>query len=501
MKKDPKQGGVKDVYFSPDRSYVVAFFRKTLKQNGIDRLEKLVGVYREGIFNKQGGEYWKNLFCWPEKIVMHDNKTGIVVPVYHPNFFFPANTPLGGAEKEGKWFTSAKNFNRFVPESEKGSLLSFLRICINLSRAVRRLHAAGLAHSDLSYKNCLVDPTTGDACIIDIDGLVVPGLFPPEVLGTPDFMAPEVVETMKLCSQAPDSQAPDSKDPYLMDHAVKVPYAKDPDRKLPCRQTDQHALAVLIYQYLFHRHPLRGSKVHSQETEEQERLEMGELALFIENPYDSSNNYKIQKNDKDFLPWIDTKKLPYTIMGPYLKTLFEKAFIDGLHNPANRPSADDWEEALIKTADLIQPCLNKSCVKKWYVFDNSTRPVCPYCGTKFKGQLPVFDFYSSRDGKKFLPDNHRLMIYNNQYLYPWHVWRNIFPNEKLAENDKKPVAYFSFFKNNWIMVNQQLDSLINLSDNKTPIAKGKAVTLTDGLQLQLSTEPAGRLVNVSLVQA
>ena len=26
----PKQGGVKDVYFSPDRKYVVAFFRETL---------------------------------------------------------------------------------------------------------------------------------------------------------------------------------------------------------------------------------------------------------------------------------------------------------------------------------------------------------------------------------------------------------------------------------------------------------------------------------------
>jgi tRNA A-37 threonylcarbamoyl transferase component Bud32 len=27
-----------------------------------------------------------------------------------------------------------------------------------IARAVRRMHAAGLAHSDLSYKNILIDP-------------------------------------------------------------------------------------------------------------------------------------------------------------------------------------------------------------------------------------------------------------------------------------------------------------------------------------------------------
>ena len=91
-----------------------------------------------------------------------------------------------------------------------------------ISRAVRRLHAASLAHSDLSYKNVLVDPTSGRACIIDIDGLVVPGKFPPDVVGTPDFVAPEVIETQ---------------------HLDKT----DPNRKLPSVATDHHALAVLIY--------------------------------------------------------------------------------------------------------------------------------------------------------------------------------------------------------------------------------------------------------------
>ncbi|UQZ90237.1 kinase [Deltaproteobacteria bacterium Smac51] len=473
--QNPKQGGVKDVYFDPNHQYAVAFFRKPLGAAGKDRIERLVGQYRQGIFEQAGADYWQNLFRWPEKIVEYDGRTGIVVPFYQPEFFFGDQTSLDGVEKDGKWFASGKNFNRFVPPEEKGSLLGYLRICLNLSRAVRRLHAAGLAHSDLSYKNCLVDPSTGGACIIDIDGLVVPGLFPPDVVGTPDFIAPEVVATLDL----PMS---------------------DPNRRHPRRETDQHALAVLIYQYLLHRHPLRGGKIHSSDTDVQDRLEMGEKALFIENPHDQSNRYIVQKGDKDFLPWVDTNKLPYTIMGPYLKALFDQAFIEGLHDPCRRPTADNWEDALIKTCDLVQPCLNENCVKGWYVFDNSTRPVCPYCGTPFRGQLPVLDFYSSRNGTDFRPDQHRLMVYHNQYLYRWHADRSVFPNERLTEADKKPVGYFVFHQNRWIFINQTLTGLMDVS-NQRHVGPGEYVELKDGVQLLLSPEKTGRLAHVSLVEA
>lgn len=476
IKKDPMQGGVKDVYFSPKKDYVVAFFRKKLDIQGKERLERLVGKYREGIFGQQGSDFWRDLYRWPEKIVEHGGLTGIVVPTYQSKFFFGRDTDRDGAEKEGKWFASAKNFNKYVPPGDKGDLLGFIRICINLSRAVRRLHAAGLAHSDLSYKNCLVDPASGSACIIDIDGLVVPNLFPPDVLGTPDFIAPEVVATSRLNKT-------------------------DPGRKFPCRETDQHALAVLIYQYLFHRHPLRGKKVHSQDSVEQEFLEMGERALFIEHPTDHSNRFVIQPNDKDFLPWVDTQKLPFTLMGPYLKELFLQSFVNGLHSPQERPSADDWEEALVKTSDLLQLCPNSSCVKGWYIFDPIAKTSkCPYCGTSVKGQVPVLDFYSSHDGTNFRRENRRLVVFSGQYLYLWHVMRNMFPNEKLTEADKKAVGYFSFFKNKWVFVNQTLNSLFLIqNDNRKPIQIGSSVDLIDGSQLLLSTEKDGRIASVSLV--
>jgi serine/threonine protein kinase len=471
-KRDPMYGGLKDVYFTSDRRNVVAFYRKPLDIISLERLEKLVGTYRDGIFNREGGDYWRELFRWPQRLVKDGDLVGLVAPAYQECFFFGSDTNLSGVEKDGKWFTSAKNFNRFLPAGDKGNLLSYLRICFKLSQAVRRLHAAGLAHSDLSYKNCLADPASGSACIIDIDGLVVPGLFPPDVVGTTDFIAPEVVMTMGLDRH-------------------------DPNRKLPCRETDQHALSVLIYLYLFRRHPLRGSRVLSLDSIVQEVLEMGKMALFIEDPNDSSNRYKVKEDDEQCLPWVDTEKLPYTIMGPHLVELFNRAFIDGLHHPSDRPSADDWEVALVKTMDLLQPCLNPQCVMGWYVFANTRKPVCPYCGTPFKGKLPMLDFYSTRDGGSYLRDNHRLMVYKDQYIYPWHVEKGIFPNEKLLDKDKKPVGYFSVKRGEWLFVNQTLDDMLDV-DNQLPIPRGKYVKLKNGQNILLKKGPAGRLARVTL---
>lgn len=477
VNKDPVQGGVKDVYFSPDKSYVVAFFRKKLDLPGRERIEKIVGKYRTQIFEEVGGDYWRNIFCWPEKLVEHEGRSGIVVPAYQKCFFFSSGA-LEGAEKEGKWFASAKNFNHSVPPEEQGDLTKFIHICLNLSRGVRRLHAAGLAHSDLSYKNCLVDPKDGKACIIDVDGLVVPGLYPPDVVGTPDFIAPEVVATFNL---------------------------EKSQRKLPCRATDLHALAVLIYQYLFHRHPLRGRKVWSQEDDVQERLEMGEKALFIENPNDRSNSFDDRDKDdmKRLQPWCDVAKLPYTSMGPYLKEMFEKAFIEGLHNPSARPSANDWEDAILKTADLIQTCSNPNCVNKYFVYNNQARPACPCCGARYTEKFPIFDFYITLNGVDYRPENRRMVIFNGQSLYQWHVDRQVVSNEKLAAEQQKRVGYFQLHKGNWLLCNQTApDMVLVVEDGKRvnrPIQPGGYVVLKEGQQILLKKGTSGRFVNVKFV--
>lgn len=474
-------GGMKNVFFSADRRHVVGWYRKKPDASAMERLRTITGVYRQRIFSQEGGAYWEGLFCWPSHLIEAQGLVGVVMPAYQPHFFFSHGSKnndflgLKGREKEGKWFASANHQQKHLDPRERGTWLSYLTICIKIARAVKRLHMAGLAHSDLSYKNVLVDPAGGNVCLIDLDTLVVPGKFPPDVAGTPDFIAPEVLSTIKL----PSGSA---------------------DKCLPCIETDRHALAVLVYMYLLYRHPLRGRKVHDGDAQRDEELSMGEKALFVEHPDDSSNRPDPSSVKPGFLPFADAGRIPYTVCGPYLKEIFDRAFITGLHQPAQRPSADDMERALVKTVDLIQPCANPACDQKWFVFDNTTRPRCPFCGTAVSGPLPMLNLYSSRGEGKFLPDNHRLMVYTNQYLYPWHVSRLVFPNERLTPEQRRPAGYFVFHDGRWMLVNQTLPGLRDVTrpGDHQPIPPGSSIVLENDQRLLLSPEDGGRLAHVMM---
>lgn len=482
---EPMRGGMKDVYFSPDKSYVVAFYRTKLDFNAKERVVLITTKYKDDFFNKAGGDFWKTLYCWPYDIVEKDGLTGIIVPAYDKRFFFKQgyanNDILKGKEKEGKWFASAKfrvgTSKTKLDNSELGHWLNYFQVCVNISRGVKRLHSAGLAHSDLSYKNVLIDPTNGaSANIIDIDGLVVPGKFAPDVIGTADFIAPEVLATK---------------------HLNKT----DPNRKLPNRHTDLHALAVLIYMYLLYRHPLRGGNYFGQIDEvDEENFLMGSKALFVEHPTDSNNrNFKREYGDnlEKFKPWTDLVKTPYTITGPYLKELFDQAFIKGLHNPIERPTADAWEQALIKTNDLKLECSNKQCEQKWFIFNNTNNTICPFCNTKYNNTIPVLDLFYQFKPNIWKPENQRLVVYNNSTLHQWHTNRNLIRNEKLTDQDKVSEGYFAFHNSKWVFVNQKLTSLKDVTEDKI-ILIGSMVEITNGKKLLFSNEEGGRVVIITI---
>ncbi len=449
------EGGMKVVHFTPDRKSVVCFFKDVgvgADPQRLPRLQNIVGKYNPTTDSKTG-PYWKDLFCWPTAIVVKP-RLGVVAPTYAGNFFF-ASGPFKGKEKQATWFTSPK-LRRMLPAAERGTWLAYLQICIRLARAVRRMHNAGLAHSDLSNKNVLVDPSSGAAVIIDVDSLVVPQVHPPDVLGTPGYIAPEVLGTSKL-------------------------ELTDPQRILPSRRTDQHALAVLIYQYLLGRHPLRGPRVNStQSAEEDERMSMGERALWIENPTDTANR---------------PAKLgvSYKVLGPYLAPLVERAFVNGLHHPAERPGADEWERALVKTTDLLLPCANSACPGGWFVLGEGA-PRCPWCRTLKAGPFPVLNFYRAGKTGQFLAERHRLAVWHHARLYPWHVFDNHFAGEGA---DRTPQAYFARQSGGWWLMNQGREAMSVIGAGQIPVGGG--IELKDGQQIQLSKAQHGRLAVVQMV--
>ncbi len=451
------EGGMKTVYFTADRQSVLCFFKdQQLKQdtNRRARLEAILGRFNPTT-DPSTGQHFRDLFCWPTAIVMAP-QFGIMAPSYASHFFFRSG-PWQGKEKEGRWFSSPK-LRKLLPAEERGVWADYLRLGQLMARAVRKLHLTGLAHSDLSCKNILVDPPGGSCAVIDIDSLVVPGVYPPDVLGTPGYIAPEVLATQHLA----------------LTH---------PNRKLPCNLTDLHALAVLLYEYLLHRHPLRGPKVNGTTTEEDELLSMGARALYIEHPTDNSNR-------PDDLP-VRVEQL-----GKYLPRLFQRAFVEGLHNPPDRPNADDWELALARSSDLLIPCGNSLCEEKWFLYNENEPIRCPWCQWELERRLPVLDFHYVPGGRKGLyrSEGHCLVGHDRKILHRWHTHSRVQPVEGV---DATPLARIVEHQGRWLLVNLQLDGMISPGGNRVP--RQQACELKEGGHVLLSGEENGRLVTIRMI--
>ncbi|MDP4775763.1 MAG: hypothetical protein NWS11_06655, partial [Opitutales bacterium] len=232
---EEKSGRMKDVWFCDDKANVAAFFKAPLKPRDLLRLKKITGVYRDSIL-KGNEEYYGSVLGLPfttgdaRHPRLGNDTQFVILPLYQKDYFFsvgtkPGGPKLKGKEKKGRWFASSKLRRKFLHPDELGTWENHLRCCLEMCRAVAKMHQAGVAHSDLSYNNVLIDPVGGTACVIDCDMLVVVGMFPPEVVGTPDFIAPEVYRTQH------------------------IPLGS-PGREQPSQKTDLHALAVLIYLYL-----------------------------------------------------------------------------------------------------------------------------------------------------------------------------------------------------------------------------------------------------------
>lgn len=462
------RGSMKHTFFSPDKKYVVQFFNNPADAQNLqmqDRIRSIVGKYNPTLSEEDGGaigntaktaEFFRKRFCWPIAIVKSP-EFGIVCPTYPQNFFFEESAStllsLKGKDKKSNWFTGRNR--RFISAGELGDFRTMLCTAIGLSRTVRRMHQAGLAHSDLSCNNVLIDPKTGTSVVIDIDSLVVPGKYPPEVCGTRGYIAPEVLATLE-------------RDFY------------DPHRALPSVLTDLHALPVLIYEYLFLRHPLIGPKIYSADSAEMDDFyALGPMATFIENPHDTSNR-------------PSDLKVTIGSLSKELEDLFLRAFVDGLHCPSERPTAMDWERGLLNAWDRLIPCENKSCEKKWFILRDANRPVCPFCGTKVSGEIVRLELKSQRGKNGMFKEKSEIVVYNEMPLFDWHIYSNVHNDEKAGTELR---AYTAKRNGMWLLVNYGIEGMTSPSGRLVP--KGHAVALKDGALFRMTDRENGLLCEVS----
>lgn len=429
-------GAEGEVFFSEGKTHVIKLYSQH-DPNRRSTIENIVNRFNLVKEDPTKAAY----FGWPDGIIISP-RLGIRMPMVKDC------KPLENYVRPKFW--------QSLPASERGSWQSRLSIAYRMARIMRWMHYKGLCHSDLSPKNFLVNVKTGQTTLIDCDGLVVPGLQPPGVLGTPQCMAPEIVA----------------------------------GKATPSVNTDKHALAVLIYWTFLLRHPLQGPKIHDKDPEKDEQLAYGARALYIEHPTDSSNK---------------PKQLPFTsqMFTPLVRKFLNAAFVDGLQNPLKRPSAAQWESALQRMADRIVQCQNPACEMKAFVVPDTPLFKCPWCSTPYRspGGIPIITFYRPGSVKgAYTADEWTMAAYHYRQIFPYHA-----DSLKSPDHITAPAAVGHFEtdgKGKWYFKNDGVDDLRLLdAGGSSAIKHGSSIELASGTKFLLGhDETKNRLAYVQMLK-
>lgn len=209
-----------------------------------------------------------------------------------------------------------------------------------IAKAFGELEKSNLSYCDISGNNILVK-TDKNASIkmIDVDNIYVAGKGASSILGTPRYIAPEVISRQK-----------------------------NPDVL-----SDNYSLAVILFELLRIGHPYISDDVLDGTPEDEEAALAGKF------------DYVTEDNSTNMLP----EDIVFT---DKLKELFRRCFVDGKRNRLARPSAREFEYALLEASNKVIKC--PSC-GAWHYPRKTGRVYdgCPWCDapSKPKARLNFYD--------------------------------------------------------------------------------------------------------------
>ena len=211
-----------------------------------------------------------------------------------------------------------------------------IRICEHAVESFRLLHLSGLCYRDVSLANVFFDPRTANIRICDVDNVGIDD-GTSKVLGTPLFMAPEIVRDTRFTT-------------------------------FPSRSTDLHSLAVLLFFLLFKEHPLVGRKVDRGLWDDQHALiHFGQEPVFVLSPDDDSN--------RPVSPHVEHY---WALYPQFLRNRMISAFGVGLQTPSARVTEGEWLRTLSRLRDCMGSCPN--CGATVFHDLDATEPVrCQSC--------------------------------------------------------------------------------------------------------------------------
>lgn len=306
---------------------------------------------------------------------------------------------------------------------------------LNLAHNYLLLHSQGFCYRDISFGNAFFDPDTGDVLICDNDNVAVDGQGLLGVLGTPRFMAPEVVR----------------------------------GDAVPSTQTDLFSLSVLIFYMLMVHHPLEGKKeteIKCLDLPAMNKL-YGTEPVFIFDPVDKSNAP---------VPGIHDNALAFWRIYPQsLRDIFTRAFTDGLRDPQARVRESEWRAGMVRLRDSIFYCAHCS-LENFYDADKlratgGNPGLCWSCAVQLK--LPP----------RLRINRSVVMLNYDAQLFPHHI------DDGRLYDFSQPVAAVAQHP-----TNKSLWGLKNLSSEKwvgtttdgevKDVEPGRSITLSVGTKIQ-----------------
>ena len=311
-------------------------------------------------------------------------------------------------------------------------------MALELADSFLRLHSLGFCYSDISFGNIFFDPFTGEISICDNDNVAVDGEGISDVLGTPRFMAPEIVR----------------------------------EEAKPNIGTDLYSLAVILFYMFMVHHPLEGKRereIACLDLPAMKKL-YGTEALFIFDPKHGANRPVPGVHNNATLFW--------NLYPGYVRDIFTRAFTEGLRDPGARVRESEWRSVFTRMRDQIYYCHN--CGAENFLADEGNLPgplaaqTCWFCH-----EIPV-------PPMRLLVGRHSIVLNQDTLLYPHHLdanRRNDY-SEVVAEmvpHPKRPDVWG--LKN----ISGQTWTTVPPSGAPVEVASGRSVSLVPGLRIRFGT--------------
>lgn len=301
---------------------------------------------------------------------------------------------------------------------------------INLADSYLQLHSKGLCYRDISFGNVFFNPNNGDVLICDNDNVDVTGADCGGVLGTPRFMAPEIVR----------------------------------GEANPSTETDLFSLAILLFYMFMLHHPLEGkieSEIKCFDTPAMKKI-YGDEPIFIWDPVNTSNRPIIGYQDNALIYW--------DIYPKFIKDLFTRAFTEGLKNTQRRVLEIEWRKAFIKLRDSIIYC--GSCGAEAFYdaekLKNGQTHICWACNKEVKIPPRIKIAQSV------------VMLNADTKIYAHHIKNNLDFNTVIAEVTQHPKNPSLWGLKN---VSNELWSIVKADGNVGSVESDRSVSLSIGTRI------------------